>query len=181
PMIVRGVGYGAGEREFPDRPNVLRVLLGEDNPAWGKDEMLVMETNIDDMNPQFYDYLFERLFDAGARDVSLSPIQMKKNRPGILLRIITEPASRDKIAEIVLRETSTIGLRYYPVHRVVLKRALREIKTRFGPVKVKVIDGLGGESRTLPEYDDLKGIARSKKIPLKVVYEEVLNGLARKS
>ncbi|MEK7341349.1 MAG: nickel pincer cofactor biosynthesis protein LarC, partial [Candidatus Binatota bacterium] len=126
-MTIEKIGYGAGEKEFPDRPNVLRLVLGQDDVAWGQDEMVVIETNIDDMNPEFYDYVFDRLFAAGAREVFLSPIQMKKNRPGSLLRIIAEPALREKLAEIVFRETSTIGLRYYPVKRVILKRTASRV------------------------------------------------------
>lgn len=180
-MTIQKIGYGAGEREFPDRPNLVRVLLGEKGAVWDRDEMLVMETNIDDMNPELYDYLLDRLFGAGARDVSLSPIQMKKNRPGILLRVITEPSTKDQIAEIVLQETSTIGLRYYPVQRMVLKRVSRQLKTKFGTVRVKVVEEPGGKKRATPEYEDLKKIARVKKVPLKALYDEVLRSFNKNS
>ncbi|TAK06528.1 nickel pincer cofactor biosynthesis protein LarC [bacterium] len=173
-MIVEKIGYGAGEKEFPDRPNVLRLVLGQDEAAWKQEEMLVIETNIDDMNPEFYDYVFDRLFAAGARDVFLSPIQMKRNRPGTLLRVIAEPALREKLAAIIFRETSTIGLRYYPVKRVILKRRTSRVKTKFGTVKVKIIEEPDGTKRATPEYEDLRRIAAAKKIPLKVVYDEVL-------
>ena len=177
PMVVEKIGYGAGEKEFPDRPNVLRLVLGHADKGWGQDEMLVLETNIDDMNPEFYDYALDRLFAAGARDVFLSSIQMKKNRPGTLLRVITEPARKDKLAEIIFRETSTIGIRYYHVSRMTLKRAVRKVKTRFGPVRVKVIEEPGGGKRATPEYEDLRKIAQAKKIPLKALYQEVLRSL----
>ncbi len=173
-MTIEKIGYGAGEREFPDRPNLLRILLGERGPAWGHDEMLVLETNIDDMNPEIYDYVLDRLFAAGARDVSLSPIQMKKNRPGTLLRIIGEPSTRDRLAEIIFKETSTIGIRYYPVKRLVLKRVPLRLKTRFGSVWVKMIEEPDGEKRIVPEYEELKKLAEVKKIPLKWLYDEVL-------
>lgn len=173
-MTIHKIGYGAGTREFPDRPNIVRVLLGEGARTWVQDEMLVMETNIDDMNPELYDYLLDRLFDGGARDVSLSPIQMKKNRPGTLLRIIAEPAFRDRLAEIVLQETSTIGLRCYPVQRVILKRVSRKLKTRFGIVRIKVVELPGGGQRATPEYEDLRKLAQTKKVPLKALYDEVL-------
>jgi uncharacterized protein (DUF111 family) len=173
-MTIEKIGYGAGEREFPDRPNLLRVLLGERGPAWGHDEMLVLETNIDDMNPEIYDYVLDRLFAAGARDVSLSPIQMKKNRPGTLLRIIGEPSTRNRLAEIIFKETSTIGIRYYPVKRLVLKRVPLRLKTRFGSVWVKIIEEPDGEKRIVPEYEELKKLAEVKKIPLKWLYDEVL-------
>jgi uncharacterized protein (TIGR00299 family) protein len=173
-MTVEKIGYGAGAKDFPDRPNVLRLVLGEDSAAWARDEMVVIETNIDDMNPEFYDYALDRLFAAGARDVSLSPLQMKKNRPATLLRVIAEPALREKLAGIIFRETSTIGLRYYPVKRVTLKRAAARVKTKFGTIKVKVIAAPDDTRRATPEYEDLKRIAAAKKIPLKVLYDEVL-------
>ena len=173
-MIVEKIGYGAGAKEFPDRPNVLRLVLGRDDGAREHDEMVVIETNIDDMNPEFYDYVVERLFAAGARDVSLSPIQMKKNRPATLLRTICEPALRETLAEIIFQETTTIGLRYYPVKRAILKRTASTVKTKFGKVKVKIIEQPDGTNRAAPEYDDLRRIAAAKKIPLKVLYDEVL-------
>ena len=173
-MTVEKIGYGAGQKEFPDRPNLFRLVLGESEASWKQEEMLVMETNIDDMNPEFYDYVLDRLFAAGARDVFLSPIQMKKNRPGTLLRIIAEPSRREKLANILFRETSTIGIRYYPVARMILKRTTKTIKSRFGPVKVKVIEEPDGTKRATPEYEDLRRIAQAKKIPLKVLYDEVV-------
>jgi uncharacterized protein (TIGR00299 family) protein len=173
-MTVEKIGYGAGSKDFPDRPNVLRLILGEDSATWARDEMVVIETNIDDMNPEFYDYALDRLFAAGARDVFLSPIQMKKNRPATLLRVIAEPALREKLAGIIFRETSTIGLRYYPVKRVTLKRAAARVKTKFGTIKVKVIAAPDGTKRATPEYEDLKRIAAAKRIPLKILHDEVV-------
>lgn len=175
-MTLERVGYGAGEREFADRPNVLRLLLGSDAAAPQHEEMLVLESHIDDMNPEIYDYLMERLFAAGARDVALAPIQMKKNRPGTRLTVIAEPRLRDRIAEILFRETSTIGLRYYPVRRIVLPRESRTLKTRFGEIRVKVIEEPGGRKRMSPEYEDLKRIAARRNLPLKSLYEG-LSGL----
>ena len=173
-MTIEKIGYGAGQKEFPDRPNLFRLILGADETSWKQEEMLVMETNIDDMNPEFYDYVLDRLFAAGARDVFLSSIQMKKNRPGTLLSVIAEPSLREKLSGIIFRETSTIGIRYYPVNRMILKRALKKVKTRFGTVKVKIIEEPDGTKRATPEYEDLKRIAETKKIPLKVFYDEVL-------
>ena len=172
-MRIERTGYGAGTLEFPDRPNVLRIVLGESGPALGRDRMMVMETQIDDMNPELYDYVLERLFAAGARDVTLSAVQMKKNRPGTLLRILAEPALRDGLAEIVLRETSTLGVRCYAVDRLVLRREVRKLKTRFGTLTVKVAEEPGGGKRATPEYDEARKIAASKKVPLKAVYDEV--------
>jgi len=172
-MRVEKIGYGAGTKEFSDRPNVLRIVLGQSTRSLGHDQMIVIEANIDDMNPELYDYVLERLFEAGARDVTLSPIQMKKNRPGTLVRIIAEPALREDLAEILLAETSTIGVRYYSVDRMVLKRKSGNLKTKFGTVRVKLVEQPGGQTRATPEYDDLRRIAAVKNIPLKLLYDEV--------
>ena len=172
-MTIERIGYGAGAKEFRGRPNLLRLVVGHDADS-GREEMLVIETNIDDMSPEFYDYLFERLFAAGARDVVLSAVQMKKNRPGTLLTALVDPDLREKIAEIIFSETPTIGVRYYPVERAILKRDIVRVKTKYGPVKVKVVVEPGGGRRGAPEYDDVKRIAALKKIPLKAVYDEAL-------
>jgi len=178
-MTIEKIGYGAGQKEFPDRPNLFRLILGADEAPWKQEEMLVMETNIDDMNPEFYDYVLDRLFAAGARDVFLSAIQMKKNRPGTLLRVIAEPSHRERLAKILFRETSTIGIRYYPVNRMILKRAVSRVKTKFGTVKVKVIEEPDGTKRATPEYEDLRRIAQAKKIPLKLLYDEVVRSFKK--
>jgi hypothetical protein len=173
-MAVEKVGYGAGAKEFPDRPNLLRLVMGENDAASQRDEMLVIETNIDDMSPALYDYVLERLFAAGARDVFLTPVQMKKNRPGVLLSVVGEASLREKMTGIIFSETSTIGVRYYPVARAVLKREIVRVKTKYGAVKVKVVEQPDGARRGAPEYDDVRRIAALKKVPLKAVYDEAL-------
>lgn len=173
-MRVERIGYGAGTKKFPDRPNLLRLLIGREESSWEYDTMMILEANIDDMNPELYEYVIDRLFAAGARDVFLSSIQMKKSRPGTLLRIIAEAVLRDKLAEIVFRETTTIGLRYYPVERLTLKRRTSRVNTKFGPVKIKIIEEPGGTRRATPEYEDLRRIAAAKKVPLKILYDEAL-------
>ena len=175
PMTIERIGYGTGQREFIERPNLFRVVIGSgDQAVWQEESMVVIETNIDDMNPEFYDYVFDRLFAAGARDVFLSPVQMKKNRPGTLLSVIAEPKHRDTLAQIILRETSTIGVRFYPVGRIILERSSQTLKTRYGAIKVKVVEEPNGTRRIGPEYDDLKRIANAKKIPLRLLYDEVV-------
>jgi uncharacterized protein (TIGR00299 family) protein len=175
PMTVDCIGYGAGQKDFAERPNLFRVVIGTSTePGWQEESMLVIETNIDDMNPELYDYVLDRLFAAGARDVFLSPIQMKKNRPATLLRVLAEPKDRDTLAEIILRETSTIGVRFYPVGRIILKRRSATLKTRFGSINVKVSEEPDGSRRVVPEYDDLKRIAAAKKIPLRLLYDEIV-------
>jgi pyridinium-3,5-bisthiocarboxylic acid mononucleotide nickel chelatase len=173
-MTIEKIGYGAGQKDFPNRPNLFRLVIGTDLVPWKQEEMLIIETNIDDMNPELYDYVFDRLLGAGARDVFLSPIQMKKNRPGTLLRVIAEPKDRDALARTILSETSTIGVRYYPVSRVILKRKSEKLKTLYGTIRVKVVEEPNGTRRVAPEYDDLKRVAAAKNIPLKLLYDEVV-------
>ena len=172
-MMVEEIGYGSGQKDWPDRPNLFRLVLGT-SLNWQQEEMLVIETNIDDMNPQFFEHVMDRLFEAGARDVFFSPIQMKKNRPAVLVRVIAEPRDRDRMAKILFEETTTIGLRYHSVGRIILNRMEATIKTRFGDVKVKILHQPSGEKRISPEYEELKRIAIEKKIPLNVLRDEIV-------
>jgi len=178
-MTIEKIGYGTGQKEFPNRPNLFRLAIGESSSSLQHEEMLVMETNIDDMNPQYYDHVMERLFAAGASDVFLAPIQMKKNRPATVLTVICESAKRDVLAAIILQETTSIGVRYYPVSRLILKREAKKIATRFGAVKVKIVRQPDGTQRAAPEYDDLKRIATAKNIPLKIIHDEVMRKLKK--
>jgi hypothetical protein len=173
-MTIKKIGYGTGQKEFPTRPNLFRLIVGDTDGGSSQEQMLVIETNIDDMNPQFYDHVMEQLFAAGARDVFLAPIQMKKNRPGTLLRVLAEPRDQEKLARIIFHETSTIGIRYYPISRIILKRESKKIKTRYGEVAVKIVEQPDGRKRTMPEYDDIKRIATAKKLPIKLIHDEVM-------
>jgi uncharacterized protein (TIGR00299 family) protein len=174
PMTVERVGYGAGQKDFAERPNLFRVVLGKHDSSAQREEMLVIETNIDDMNPQLYDHVMDRLFAGGARDVFLSSIQMKKNRPAILLSVICEPLRHGDLEKILFQETSTIGVRSYPVSRTILKRESKKVKTPFGDVTVKIVEGPDGRKRATPEYDDLKRIAAARKLPIKQLHDEVM-------
>lgn len=176
-MTIEKIGYGTGKKEFAERPNLFRIILGRVDSSAALEEMLVIETNIDDMNPQLFDHVMDRLFAAGARDVFLAPIQMKKNRPATLLSVIAEPRDRQKLSEIIFKETSTLGLRYYPVSRMILKRETKKVTTRFGEITVKIIEQLDGTRRAAPEYDDLKRIARANNIPLKLLHDTVARKL----
>jgi uncharacterized protein (TIGR00299 family) protein len=178
-MTIQRVGYGAGQRDFAERPNLFCLLLGAYNLSSQREEMLVIETNIDDMNPQLYDHVMDRLFAAGARDVFLSPIQMKKNRPATLLTVICEPLRRLDVEKILFQETSTIGVRSYPVSRTILKRESKKIKTCYGDVTVKIVEQPDGRKRATPEYDDLKRIAAAKKLPIKQLLDEVMRILGK--
>ncbi len=169
-MTVKGIGYGMGKKEFPDRPNLLRLVWGEASGHYDEDLAAVLECNIDDMNPELYDYLMERLFRSGALDVSLSPIMMKKNRPGTLLRVIAEERDAEGLSEVILRESTTLGVRSYQVRRKKLPREVKEVETRFGKIRIKV----SGDLRFQPEYDDCRRIALERGVPIHEVYEEAM-------
>ncbi len=178
-MQVEAVGYGAGERTLADRPNVLRVLIGQTQgvPKTGQplDQLLVLETNIDDLNPEFYEHIMERLLSAGARDVFLCPIHMKKNRPGILLWVLCQAADREQLSGVLFAETSTLGIRSYPVDRVALRREQKEVKTQYGTIRIKLAHQPDGRIHLAPEYEDCKRCARQQNVPLKVVYEAAMH------
>jgi uncharacterized protein (TIGR00299 family) protein len=173
-MQVSAVGYGAGERTLPDRPNLLRIILGETVEATRDEQLLVLETNIDDLNPELYEYVMERLFAVGARDVVLAPIQMKKNRPGMLLWVLCDPVEREKLSGVIFAETSTLGIRSYPVTRTALRREMKEVLTVYGTVRVKVAYTPDGRVHRAPEYEDCKRLAHERAVPLKLVYEAAL-------
>ncbi len=181
---IEKIGYGAGTRTLEDRPNVLRVMIGREHAAFDADEMIEIAANIDDLNPQVYEHVMERLFAAGARDVTLTPTMMKKGRPAVILSVIAEPPSRDAIARIIFAETSTIGLRFHPASRLKLHREIREVETRFGKIRVKVSHAHDGRahlhghaheyeaSNVAPEYDDCKRAAVEHGIALRIVMDE---------
>jgi uncharacterized protein (TIGR00299 family) protein len=169
---VERIGYGAGSKDFADRPNVLRLLIGHHAGAFDSDELLEIVANIDDLNPQVYDHVCERLFGAGARDVTITAAMMKKGRPGVILSVLAEPALRDQIVNIMFAETSTIGVRFHPVSRLKLPRRILSVDTRFGPIRVKV-SGTGRSPLTIaPEYDDCHQAALAHGVPLKLVIDE---------
>jgi uncharacterized protein (TIGR00299 family) protein len=170
---IERVGYGAGTKDFSDRPNVLRLILGRRaSSELASDEVIEIEANIDDLNPQIYDHLSERLFAAGARDVTLTPTIMKKGRPGVILSILAEPAKRDQIAEIIFAETTTIGLRFHPMARLKLERRIATVATRYGAIRVKVSGDPLDPATVAPEYEDCRQAALDHKVPLKIVIEE---------
>ncbi len=171
-MRVGACGYGAGTKRFEQRPNLLRVMLGEaemeaDRPAA---EVCVIEANIDDLLPQFYDVVMERLLRAGALDVYLTPIQMKKGRPAHKLSIISEPGHVDALATLVFLETSTFGLRIAPMRRLCVDRQWVVVETAYGRIRVKVASWHGSETHFAPEYEDVKRAAHAADVPLKVVH-----------
>lgn len=174
----RAVGHGAGKKRFADRPNMLRAVVGErvSSPASGDgldwQSLRVIECNIDDMNPELFDYVMARLFEAGALDVWLQNAQMKKNRPATILHALCAPDSQDKLIAILLRETTTLGVRVREVRRAALPREVRQVETPFGSVSVKVArwpeQGLW---RAVPEYDDVVRLASQRGVAAHAVYE----------
>ena len=173
-LRIQATGYGAGQRTLKDRPNLLRAVVGESVASTGRDDVIVIETNIDDYNPELYEYVMDRLFAAGARDVYFTPVHMKKNRPAVLLTVICSESDRDRLAGIILSETSAIGLRYYAAQRVVLPRETREVTTPYGKMRVKIARSADGHENIAPEYEDCKKLAQDKNVPIKLVYQAAL-------
>jgi uncharacterized protein (TIGR00299 family) protein len=167
-MTITRTGYGAGAKDFPGQPNVLRAILGQEAHASEAVTVSVIEANIDDLNPQVLAYASERLLDAGALDVTLEPLLMKKGRPGNLLRVIAKPEDQEPLAQIVFAETSTLGLRIYSAERRVQARSFVEVQTRYGAVRIKV----AGESSHAPEYEDCRKLALASGAALKDVIAE---------
>jgi uncharacterized protein (DUF111 family) len=149
-------------------------VIGEPDTAGEADSVTVVETNIDDMNPEIFGFVMERLFADGALDVVWIPVFMKKNRPGITIQVICNEADRDAVASRILSETTAIGVRHYRAERYKLPRKLKEAQTSYGKVRVKEVLGPKGSISVVPEYEDCRRIALEKNIPLKVVYEAIL-------
>jgi uncharacterized protein (TIGR00299 family) protein len=170
-LTVTEVGIGAGKRDLP-WPNIMRLIVGE-TASSGNPEMVQIETNIDDMNPQVFGHVMERLFVAGALDVYLSPIYMKKNRPATLLGVIARRQDEAALAELILRETTTLGLRIQPIYRYEAQRKFRLIHTRYGDVKLKQKIINGQVLQSMPEYDDCVRLANENDVSLAEIYAEV--------
>ncbi|MFZ5564256.1 MAG: nickel pincer cofactor biosynthesis protein LarC, partial [Thermodesulfobacteriota bacterium] len=181
-MVMEKAGYGAGARELEAMPNVLRIIAGAFQPADMADSHadLMMETCIDDMNPEIWGHVMERLFEAGARDVYLAPVHMKKNRPGILLCVLCDKARRETLAACILSETTSIGVRYYPVERIMLARRPVMVNTSFGPVQAKAVTLPNGSTRVAPEYEACRKIALERKVSILEVYHAVESGSPEK-
>lgn len=157
-MTITGVGYGAGSRDVERFPNAIRLVVG-DLDERSASEVVVIDTNIDDMNPQAYGFIMERAFAAGALDVFMTPVQMKKNRPGVLLTVLCEPKDADPVISILLNETSSLGVRYHRAARRILERSVESVETPYGSVRIKVALEHGRALHFQPEYDDCARIA----------------------
>ena len=203
-MKIEKTGYGAGTRDFAGQPNVVRIVVGESIPVApadknvepalsdrvkggsrtgptqshstqaNEDTITVLEANLDDLSPQVFGYVMEKLFEAGALDVFGTPVQMKKNRPGTLLTVLAKPAEADNLAKIIFAETTTLGVRRREERRRILAREWQTVSTRFGDIRIKVASMNGSISSYAPEYEDCRRIATNHRVPLKQVMQEAV-------
>lgn len=180
PMHIEKTGYGAGQADLKERPNLLRVISG--TPAEPKrdssdrllaDEIIILETCIDDMNPELFGFVMERLFADGALDVYWIPVQMKKNRPGTMVQVLCDETRQEKLIERLLAETTSLGVRYYKARRRLMHREQCTVSTSLGEVEVKKVKDLDGSIRLIPEYEACRKIALQRKLPLRVVYDTI--------
>jgi uncharacterized protein (TIGR00299 family) protein len=175
PMTVEKVGYGAGTRDLPDRPNLLRIIIGRYQSEQHVETVVNLEANLDDTSPEWLGFLMDRLFDAGALDVVFCPVQMKKNRPGVLIQVMGRPEQKDELMDIIFTESTTLGVRFQFTQRRILERSSVVIDSPWGKMLVKKVVGPDGASSFLPEYEACRKIAEEEKIPLRQVYSWVIS------
>ncbi|MGH9931158.1 MAG: nickel pincer cofactor biosynthesis protein LarC [Pyrinomonadaceae bacterium] len=184
-MRLQQTGYGAGSRQYEKFPNALRVLIGEDQLSTadsavpGDERLWMIETNMDDISPQLLGHAMERAFDLGALDCYFTSVQMKKNRPGILLSILCRADERPALSEMLFSETTTLGIRAYEVERRALQRRIVAVETQYGPIDVKVAQLNGHIVKAMPEYEQCRQAARNANVPLRVVEEAARNAFAK--
>ena len=172
-MQIEKSGYGAGSREFDGHANVARLVIGEAASAHVGSEMItVLEANVDDLNPQVFGYVMDRLFEEGALDVFGMPVQMKKNRPGTLLTVLCKPEEADKLTELIFAETTTLGVRRREEARQTLARRWENVRTQWGEVRIKIASMNGTVTNYAPEYEDCRRLAAEHRVPLKMVMQE---------
>jgi len=175
PLSIKSIGYGAGDRDFKEQSNVVRVIVGEASGALESNTVSVIEANIDDASPQVIAYAIERVLEAGALDAIVIPAQMKKGRPGVLLQIIATRENREDLARLLFRETTTLGVRFYEAERRVQAREWIEVQTPQGPVRVKA-----GPDGFAPEYEDARRLAAQSGVPLKTILAETAHAYLKK-
>jgi uncharacterized protein (TIGR00299 family) protein len=178
-MTVERVAIGAGQRDLREQPNLLRLMIGEVADSSDHDQVTVLEATIDDMNPQFFEPLLDRLFEAGALDAFLAPVIMKKSRPGNTLTVLAEPAKADSLASVILANSTTFGVRGHPASRWTLPRDFISVTTSYGAVRVK--RGWQGDRITIlsPEFEDCRRLAQAAGVPIRTVYEEAREAAGR--
>jgi len=173
PMVIEKVGYGVGSRNLTDRPNLLRILIGQEQGGANEETVVILESNLDDTNPEWLGFLMERLFDAGALDVVFSPGYMKKNRPAVLVHVMGKPFHKDQLMDILFSESTTLGVRFHYTQRRILVRSFTEIESPWGRIKVKKVSRPDGSFHLLPEFEECRRIAKEKGIPLREIYSWV--------
>jgi uncharacterized protein (TIGR00299 family) protein len=179
-LRVERIGYGAGTREYPRFPNVLRVFVGDVDEESTAPAVTVIEANIDDLNAQVFGNLMDEALAAGALDLFYTPVQMKKNRPGVLLTLLCAPEDREKMAALIFRETTTLGVRYREEQRLILGREHVTVETAYGPIRIKVArDANGAVVNYAPEFDDCKAAAAKSGVAVRLVQNEALSAYSR--
>ena len=184
PMSVSTIGYGAGTADLEGQPNVLRLMVGEaveQRAAAESETIRVLEANLDDMNPQIYGYFLEKALAAGALDVFSTPVQMKKNRPGMLVTVLCKPEDEPKFHDMLFAETTTLGVRTYTAERRVLARQWDTVRTSFGEVRIKVARLNGHIQQASPEFEDCRKLAEAKNVPLQRVMDEAIRAWSLKT
>ncbi len=171
-LKVKSIGYGSGTRDIPQLPNLLRIVIGELEATDEQDELVSVETNIDNMNPEIFPFVIEQLLSNGAHDAYMVPVVMKKGRPGIVLSALVNRGKLDVVLKVIFAETTTLGVRIQPVERRKLRRSSKTVSTSFGEMRVKVIS-IDGSERLSPEFEECKRVALEKNIPLLDVYKQV--------
>jgi len=175
-MKIERSGYGAGSRDFPGHPNALRLVIGEAASTLAAktttETIAVLEANVDDLNPQVFGYVMDRLLEEGALDVFGVPVQMKKNRPGTLLTVLCKPEAASQLTQLIFAETTTLGVRRREEVRQTLARRWENVRTQWGEVRIKIASMNGTITNYAPEYEDCRRIAAEQHVPLKTVMQE---------
>ncbi|MCR3922562.1 MAG: nickel pincer cofactor biosynthesis protein LarC, partial [Firmicutes bacterium] len=179
-MTVQRTGYGAGQKDLPIA-NVLRVIVGETDTQsdYHRGTVTVLETTIDDMNPEFYGHVMEQLLKAGAVDVTMAPIHMKKNRPGILLTVLVHAPHEEAVVTTLFNETTTLGMRRTTAEKLMLARRQQTVETHYGPVRIKIGEMDSDVRNASPEYEDCASLARQHNVPIKTIYMMALTAYTK--
>jgi len=177
-MKTEATGYGAGTREYQDFPNVLRVLVGE-TEGEADERLWMLETNLDDVSPQIIGHVMERVLELGALDCFFTPVQMKKNRPGVLLSVLCGAGEKEAVMRLLFTETTTLGVRSYEVSRRALSRSVVQVETQYGPIDVKVAHLDGRVVNEMPEFEQCREAAARSQVPLKLVEQAARLALAK--
>lgn len=174
PMVIEKVGYGVGSRNLADRPNLLRILIGQEHGGAHEETVVILESNLDDTNPEWLGFLMERLFEAGALDVVFSPGYMKKNRPAVLVQVMGKPQQKDQLMDLLFSESTTLGVRFHFTQRRILERSSVEMDSPWGRMKVKKVFRPDGSFHLLPEFEECRRMAKKNGVPMKDMYRWIM-------